>query len=69
MATRLTKPLKREITVGERNYTVTLTPEGIKAVEKGHRKGYELTWEAIVTGEASLAQDLRISVDATAVAG
>jgi hypothetical protein len=64
MTTPLTKPLKRAITVGDRDYTVTIAPDGVKVVEKGKRKGNELSWEAIISGEASLAQDLRLSVDA-----
>ena len=65
MATKLTKAIKREVSVGDRDYTVTIGPEGLKVVEKGRRKGQELSWESIVTGDAALARDLRISVDAT----
>jgi hypothetical protein len=63
MPTPLTKPLKRSITLGEQEYTVTISPEGVKVVEKGKRKGQELSWEAIVSGEAELARDLRRSVE------
>jgi hypothetical protein len=66
MTTKLEKPLRREVTVDGRVYTVTIAPEGIKVVEKGKRKGQELSWGAIVTGDAKLAEDLRISLDATA---
>jgi hypothetical protein len=66
MTTRLDRPLKREITVDGRAYTVTLSPGGIRVVEKGKRKGHELSWGAIVSGDARLAEDLRISLDATA---
>lgn len=66
MTTRLDRPLKREITVTDRAYTVTLTADGLKVVEKGKRKGQEISWAAIVSGDVALAQDLRISVDATA---
>jgi hypothetical protein len=66
MTTRLDRPLKREITVDGRAYTVTLSPDGIRVVEKGKRKGHELSWGAIVSGDARLAEDLRISLDATA---
>jgi hypothetical protein len=65
MTTKLEKPLKREVQVGDRAYTVTMSPEGIKVVEKGKRKGQELTWETIVSGDASLARDLNVSLDAT----
>ena len=66
MATKLDKPLKRELTVDGQPYTVTISPDGIKVVEKGKRKGHELSWASIVSGDAQLAQDLNISVDATA---
>lgn len=64
MTTRLEKPIKREIEVDGRAYTVTISPEGVKVVEKGKRKGQELAWRDIVSGDAKLAQDLRISLDA-----
>ena len=66
MATKLEKALKREIIIDGRPHTVTISPDGIKVVEKGKRKGHELVWSAIVSGEAQLADDLRISLDATA---
>jgi hypothetical protein len=66
MATKLEKALKREVIIDGRPHTVTISPDGIKVVEKGKRKGHELTWSAIVSGEAQLADDLRISLDATA---
>ena len=66
MTTKLDKRLKREITVNGRAYTLTISPDGIKVVEKGKRKGHELSWGAIVSGDARLAEDLRISLDATA---
>ena len=65
MTTRLDKPIKREIEVDGRPYTVTISPGGVKVVEKGKRIGQEVSWRDIVTGDARLAQDLRISLDAT----
>ena len=65
MATKLDRPLKREIDVDGKPYTVTISPEGVKVVEKGRRKGHELSWQSIVSGDAQLAEDLRLSVDAT----
>ena len=65
MTTKLDKPLKREVTIDDRAYTVTIAPEGIKVVEKGKRKGHELSWGAIISGDAQLASDLRNSLDAT----
>jgi hypothetical protein len=65
MATKLDKPLKRELDYQGKPYTVTFTPEGIKVVEKGKRKGQEISWDAIISGDAVLVQNLKISVDAT----
>jgi hypothetical protein len=33
--------------------------------EKGKRKGQELSWRSIVSGDAALTRDLKISLDAT----
>ncbi|HET7450091.1 MAG TPA: hypothetical protein VFJ78_05800 [Gaiellaceae bacterium] len=66
MATKLDRVLKREIDVDGVAYTLTLSPDGVKVVEKGKRNGRELSWRSIVSGDAALAQDLRISLDATA---
>lgn len=63
MATRLEKALKREIDVGGEAYNVTLTPEGLHLVRKGKRKGIELTWQSLVSGDAALAVALRASVE------
>lgn len=62
MATKLEKPLKREIAVDGRPYIVTLTPEGLKLVPKGKRKGQELAWQALVSGDTALAVELNASL-------
>jgi hypothetical protein len=62
MTTKLEKPLKREITLDGAPYVVTLSPEGIKIVEKGKRKGQEVSWRDLITGRAALAQSLKDSV-------
>lgn len=63
MATKLEKPLKREIAVGGKPYILTLTPERLKLVPKGKRKGQELAWEALVSGDAALATALNASLE------
>ena len=68
VTTRLEKPIKREIEVDGRPYTVTISPDGVKVVEKGKRNGQELTWRDIISGDARLARDLRISLDAASTA-
>ena len=64
MTTRLQAPLRREIEIRSDPYTLTITPEGFKLVPKGRRKGYELSWSSIVSGEAALASALNASLDA-----
>lgn len=64
MPVRLEKPLKREIVVDDVLYTVTISPDGVKVVEKGRRKGQELSWRDIISGDAKLTRDLQISLDA-----
>lgn len=55
MTTKLEKPVRREITVNDRAYTLTIDPTGLKLVEKGHRKGRELLWTDLVNGDAAIA--------------
>ena len=62
MATKLDRPLKREIQVAGKPYMLTITPEGLKLVPKGKRKGQELTWNALLSGEAALAAALNASL-------
>ena len=64
MATKLEKALKRELDIDGKPYTITISPEGVKVVEKGKRIGQELSWRSIVSGDAKLAEELTLSVDA-----
>jgi hypothetical protein len=63
MATKLEKPLKREVDVGGDPYMLTITPEGLKLVPKGKRNGHELAWKDLVSGQAALATALNASID------
>jgi hypothetical protein len=63
MATKLDKPLKREIEVAGKPYMLTIAPEGLKLVPKGKRKGHELSWDALVSGQAALAAALNASLE------
>lgn len=60
--TPLDKALRRELQVGDIAYTLTIAPEGLKLVEKGKRKGIELAWTALVSGDAALAAALQASL-------
>ncbi len=64
MTTRLEGPLKREVDIGGTPYTVTITPEGLKLVQKGRRNAYELDWTAFVSGDAAFATALNASLAA-----
>jgi hypothetical protein len=63
MATKLDKTLKRELDVGGEPYMLTISPEGLKVVPKGKRKGLELAWKDLVSGQAALAVALNASVE------
>ena len=63
MTTKLERPLKREVEVNGKSYTLTVSPEGLKLVEKGRRKGQELLWTELVSGEAALAVALNASLE------
>ena len=66
MAVKLEKTIKRELELDGRAYTVSIGPEGVKVVEKGKRKGREIGWKAIISGDAELAEQLKTSLDAMA---
>lgn len=62
MATKLDKPLRREVAIEGQPYMLTLSPEGLKLVPKGKRNGLELTWKSLISGEAALARALNASL-------
>ena len=62
MATKLEKPLKRELEIEGKPYMLTIGPQGMKLVPKGRRKGHEIAWKDFVSGEAALATALNASL-------
>lgn len=62
MTEKLDKPLKRELDVDGETYVLTISPDGLKLVQKGKRKGQELAWKDLVSGEAALAVALNASL-------
>ena len=62
MTTKLDKALKREIEIGGQAFIVTITPEFLTLVGKGRRKGVEIRWEEMISGEAALARALQASI-------
>ena len=65
MTAKLDKTIKRELELDGKLYTIAIAPDGIKVTEKGRRNGQEMSWRSLISGDASLNQDLKISVDAT----
>lgn len=59
--TPLTKPLRRELSIDDAIYTVTLDANQLKLTEKGHRNGLVLRWKDLISGEAALAASLQAS--------
>lgn len=62
MTEKLEKPLKHEVDVEGETYVLTISPQGMKLVRKGKRKGQELAWKELVSGEAALAAALNASL-------
>lgn len=61
--TPLEKPLRRQVMVGEEPYTLTISRDGLKLAEKGKRRGLELKWTDLVSGDAALARALAASLE------
>ncbi|MGH8079926.1 MAG: hypothetical protein ACREP7_05075 [Lysobacter sp.] len=60
--TRLDKPIRRELEIEGKLYTLTIDPDGMKLAEKGRRNGLELNWNSLASGDAALAAALQASV-------
>jgi hypothetical protein len=62
LTTKLDSPLKRELSVLGEPYTLTISATGLLLAPKGRRKGYELAWADLVSGDAALATALNASL-------
>ena len=60
--TKLDKALKRELRVGKQVYVLTIEPVGFKLTKKGKRKGVEIAWKDLVSGDAAMAVALNASI-------
>ena len=67
--TKLDGALKRELAIDGKPYVLTIDPHGLKLVPKGRRKGRELAWRDLVSGEAALAVALNASLAASSAPG
>jgi hypothetical protein len=65
MTAKLDKIIKRELEIDGKTYTIAIGPDGIKVTEKGRRNGPEVGWRSIISGDAALNENLKISVDAS----
>jgi hypothetical protein len=63
MATKLDKSIKRELEHKGQVYTITISPQGVKVVPKGRRNGTDVSWDSIISGDATLAANLNASVN------
>jgi hypothetical protein len=62
MITPLTGTLRRAIHVKDQEYTVLLSPTGLKLTAKGKRKGVEFTWSELLGGDKALVAALNASL-------
>lgn len=62
MTTKLDTQLKRELIVLGKPYMLVITPKGLALTPKGKRKGYELAWIDLISGDAALAVALNASL-------
>ena len=64
MTTALDRPLRREIRIDDKPYTLTLSGDGFTLTEKRRRRGFELQWRDVVSGDAQLAAALATGMPA-----
>jgi hypothetical protein len=64
MTTRLDGALKRELMIARTAYTLTVSEVGFTLALKGRRKGLDIRWQDLVSGEAALATALNASLTA-----
>ena len=64
MTTKLDGTLKRELMIGRTVYTLTLSQAGFTLALKGRRKGLDILWADLVSGQAALATALNASLTA-----
>ena len=62
MITPLSGALKRAVTVDGHEYTVVMSPEGLRITPKGKRKGTEFTWQQLLGGGSALVDALNASL-------
>jgi hypothetical protein len=59
---RLDKSLRRELRIKGKPHVLTIDPDGFKLTRKGRRKGIEIAWQALVSGDAAMTAALNASL-------
>ena len=59
---KLDKALRREISIKKQPHVLTIDPDGFKLTRKGRRKGIEIAWKDLVSGDAAMAVALNASL-------
>src|SRR5262249_1676113 len=65
MTTKLQAPLQRGLSLKGRQYTRAISEEGLHLAQKGRRKGHEIAWTDLISGDAALATALNASLALT----
>ena len=60
--TKLDKPIKRELRLKGGPHVLTIDPGGLRLTKKGRRKGIEIAWQDLVSGDAAMAIALNASL-------
>jgi len=60
--TRLEKSLKRELKLKREAYVLTIDPDGFRLTKKGRRKGVQIAWRDLVSGDAAMTAALNASL-------
>lgn len=55
MVTKLDRPVRRELRIGEKPYVITISRDRLRVAIKGRRKGRELFWEDLTGDEGDTA--------------
>jgi hypothetical protein len=60
---KLDKALRREIRIKSQPHVLTIDPKGLKLTRKGRRKGIEIAWQDLASGDAAMAHALNASLN------
>lgn len=63
MVTKLDRPVRRELRIGEKPYVITISHDRLRVAVKGRRKGRELFWEDLVGDEDAAARTHAATTD------